>query len=96
MRYNIYSIYDKVSGHLNDLFLAVNDNVAIRTVNNTIEKMKEQGIKADDLEIYRLGAYDTELKDNKPIYETETYSLNNNTGIIPKDQEKYNERQKGQ
>lgn len=95
MRYNIYSIHDKVSGHLNDLFLAVNDNVAIRTVKNTVERMKEQGVNPDDIEIYRLGAYDTEIKDGvKPIFETETYNLNDNNGVIPKDQETYNNRQK--
>lgn len=53
----IYTIYDKVAQEAGPLFLAKNDEVALRMVNNSPEL---KAMNLADFELYLIGTYDSE------------------------------------
>lgn len=66
----IYTIYDKVAQEAGPLFLAKNDAVALRMVNNSPE-FKTMNLA--DFELYLIGTYDSEAfesaKSHMPLSE---------------------------
>lgn len=57
MKYEIYAIYDRVSGAYGAPQLMVNEGTARRWFNYT---MQNSGMIAADCALYRLGSYDTD------------------------------------
>lgn len=60
---NCYVIYDKLAKESGDIFLAINDEVALRKVNNEFKAIDaKQGFITDrsDQLTYRIGYYDPE------------------------------------
>lgn len=69
MKFNLYSIYDRVSGEYGSIFMEKNDSLAIRKFNYLASNSK---MVSADLELYVLGFFDTEtgelVAENKPVF----------------------------
>lgn len=58
IRYNLYATYDRVANTLGVPFISQNNSTAIRILENTKKKMKEEGIEVgEDMSIMYLGQY---------------------------------------
>lgn len=57
MKLLIFTIYDTVEGLYGEIFLALNENVAIRRFNGVMSQAK---LVANDCKLMKLGSYDTE------------------------------------
>lgn len=58
IRYNLYATYDRLANTLGTPFISQNNSTALRILENTKKKMKEEGIEVnDDLSIMYLGQY---------------------------------------
>lgn len=76
MKFNLYTIYDIVAKKGGKIYLAVNDEVAKRQFNETLEAWKKQGltILREDLTVLNIGIYNTNIIENKDINnKTESY-----------------------
>ena len=58
IRYNLYATYDRVANTLGTPFISQNNSTALRMLQNTKKKMKEEGIEVnEDMSIMYLGQY---------------------------------------
>ena len=64
MIFHVYGVYDKVAKRLAEPFIAVNDEVAIRMFNKSIEHWKKDNIQTEELTILHTGIYNTEMTEN--------------------------------
>ena len=56
--YNLYATYDRVAKTIGLPFVAQNNDVALRKLNQLIEQMKKEGIKeTNDISVMYLGQY---------------------------------------
>lgn len=69
MKYNVYVMFDKVSGEYNTPFFQKTDGSAKRvftdTVNRSIRPLKN--LHLEDFELYSIGEYDTSLGQFTPL-----------------------------
>lgn len=61
-RYNIYTIYNKLTKRGEGVNLAVNDATADKIFQNTMKKWSEQGLDPKDFMLVRLGEIDLEFE----------------------------------
>lgn len=64
LRFGLYSTYDKLAKTIGEPFLAVNDDVAKRRFEQTIEAMKKKDISIDGLTVLNLGYINMKMKTN--------------------------------
>lgn len=64
LRFGLYSTYDKLAKTIGEPFLAVNDDVAKRRFEQTIEAMKKKDISIDGLTVLNLGYINMNIKAN--------------------------------
>ena len=58
IRYNMYATYDRIANTIGIPFISQNNATALRMLENTKKKMKEEGIEVtDDLSIMYIGQY---------------------------------------
>lgn len=58
IRYNLYATYDRIANTLGTPFISQNNSTALRLLENTKKKMKEEGIEVgEDMSIMYLGQY---------------------------------------
>lgn len=58
IRYNMYATYDRIANTIGIPFISQNNATALRMLENTKKKMKEEGLEVgDDLSIMYLGQY---------------------------------------
>lgn len=71
IRYNMYATYDRIANTIGIPFISQNNATALRMLENTKKKMKEEGIEVtDDLSIMYIGQYTMtpiKIKDTKGI-----------------------------
>lgn len=69
MRFNLYTVYDKIAKKGSKIYFAVNDEVAKRQFTESLEEWKKQGltILREDLTVLNLGIYNTNIIENKDI-----------------------------
>lgn len=107
MRFNLYTIYDKVAKKTGKIYMSENDEVAKRNFEDTKKKWKEQGLTIIDKEltVLNIGVYNTKVIENKhPNGMIEGYEdlivcdivydiYNVPVGYVPKSQELDDEEQ---
>lgn len=58
IRYNLYATYDRVANTLGIPFISQNNSTALRMLESTKKKMKQEGIEiTEDISIMYLGQY---------------------------------------
>lgn len=58
IRYNIYATYDRIANTLGLPFISQNNSTALRILENTKKKLKEEGLEVtDDISVMYLGQY---------------------------------------
>lgn len=58
IRYNLYATYDRVANTLGTPFISQNNSTALRMLESTKKKMKQEGIEiTEDISIMYLGQY---------------------------------------
>lgn len=62
MKYNLYALYDKVSGTLTNTFVSTNDGLAVR------ETLLSLRVPIRDSEIYQIGTFTQELDNDKASF----------------------------
>lgn len=68
IRYNLYAMYDRIANTLGFPFVSQNNSTALRILENTKKKMKQEGIEVnDDLSIMYIGQYIMTPIENKNI-----------------------------
>ena len=58
MRYNVYSLRDKVSNQFRDLTLNLSDDVAKRDLGYAVNNNPQLQYMSKDLELYHVGEFD--------------------------------------
>lgn len=69
MRFNLYTIYDKIAKRGSKIYMSVNDEVAKRQFSETLESWKKQGftIIREDLTVLNIGIYNTAVIENLDV-----------------------------
>lgn len=69
---NLYTIYDKVAKEAGPIFEAKNDGVALRQITDMV---KNQAIKISEYHLVKLGTFDKETVEIKPLKSTEAIDM---------------------